>query len=108
MYTVLYFSLFDAFGHSRYPPPAFMYFDVSVVDGTFIPFSFFYKRYVRGLHLILLFSCACLLADVRIIKVGHEPLFRQEVGRVLLLPEQVVVVQIYCDGIEPFLVCQEE
>ena len=68
----------------------------------------FFERYVRGLHLILLFSCACLLADVRIIKVGHEPFCRQEFGRVLLISEQVVVARLCRDGLETFLVLQEE
>ena len=55
-----------------------------------------------------MFPHACWLADVRIVEVGHEPLGRQYVGWVLLLPKQVVVVQLHCDGLEPFLVHREE
>ena len=34
--------------------------------------------------------------------------FRQDVGQVLLISEQVCVAPLRCDGLEPFLVRQEE
>ena len=90
------------------PPPAFVSLSAAVADGTAIPFPHFHERHVSGLHPLLLFPCACWLADVRIVEVGHEPFGCQDVGRILLLPEQVVVVQLRRDGLEPFLVRQEE
>ena len=85
-----------------------MSFAAAVSDGTAVPFPFFQERYVRGLHLLLLFSRACRCADIRIIEVGHEPFFRQDFGQVLLLPDQVVVDQLRRYGPEPLLVRHEE
>ena len=85
-----------------------MYLAAAVADGTAVPFPFFQERYVRGLHLLLLFSRACRCADIRIIEVGHEPFFRQDFGQVLLLPDQVVVDQLRRYGPEPLLVRHEE
>ena len=84
-----------------------MYFSAAVADGNFIPFTLFQKCHVRGLHLLLLFPRACWLADVRIVEVGHGPFGPQDVGRVLLLPEKVVVVQLHRDKLESLLVRQE-
>ena len=89
-------------------PPAFVSFAAVVADGTTTPFPFFHECHVCGLNLILLVSLACWLDNVQIVKVGFEPFSRQDIGLVLLLPEQVVVVQLLHDGLEPFFVCQEE
>ena len=85
-----------------------MPFAAEVSDGTAIPFPFFHKHYVRGLHLILLFSLACRFADVQIIEIGHEPFCLQGVGQVLLISDLLVVAQLRHDRLEPFLVRQEE
>ena len=85
-----------------------MYFSAAIADGTATPFYFFHKRYVRGLHLLRLFYRACWLVDVQIVEVGHEPFGHQDVGRLLLISDQLVFVQLRRYKLEPFLVRQEE